>query len=350
MKTLPMPGGFERFSERSDVEHAQDEITMAVEALNDTLSYTSRSYDGVISFAHERGESIALPLANANAYNAAPERYEFRSQNIVGRRLLLAGTALKKVLRPQEPLQFIQSAINPSSQFTYAQPLWHDNQQVGALQYSFTPESSHTSIEDLPSNDQMLDLHKDYHREVGHIAAQMAYLQRLARETKGTKSLATGLELEQPIAPNAYVIRWDIRASSHFVTSDLGPVYDAFIGQAHAALRDLTHQYIESSNNLVLADVHEAYDDQGDGAYIILPLLPNFNPYDRRARVNFEQDRAKGFIRSLDDSIRDIARQYHRTFTPEVVITGDFGYVEENTIGRLTSRTMHTLANQQKEK
>ncbi|MBN9398260.1 hypothetical protein BGO18_01230 [Candidatus Saccharibacteria bacterium 47-87] len=349
MKTLPLPGGYERFSERSDVIRAQDEIHKATQALNDSLSYASGSYDGVVSFGHEPGEALAIPLANANAYDTAPERYEFRTDNIIGRRLLVAKTALQEALKPNSPPRFDMSAINPlNNQFVYTQPLAHDGRTVGALQYSFTPESPGTGV-DLLENEEMSALHRQHRSEVQHIADQTARLQRIAREAKGIKSLATGLELEQPIAPNAFVIRWDIKNSTHFVHSDLGGVYDAFVGQVHAFLRELTYTYT-SYHKRLQAGIHEAYDDQGDGAYIVLPLPEYFSPYLPQSFATFKQHYTRAFMQRLHEGIEAIAHQYDRTFTPAIAITADFGYVEENTIGRLTSRTMHTLANQQKEK
>ena len=344
-----MPDGYERFSERSDVLRARNEINMGIEALNDSLSFTSEDYDGVISFAHESGDALAIPLADTNAYNIAPERYEFRSNNIVGRRLLLAGTALGRALRNGHGPDFTQSTIHPSIQQTYIHPLVHDERGVGALQYSFTAAYPSTPIPVTPEQKEMEDFHKAYQREIDHIAAQTARLQNLAHETKGTKSLATGLEMEQPVAPNAYIIRWDIRGSSHFVNSDLGPVYDAFVGQVHARLHELVLSYSERYEYLK-AGVHEAYDDQGDGAYIVLPLPHYVNPYERRALVDFQQRHVEDFMKDFRADVESIGYQYRKTFVPKVAITADFGYVEENTIDRLTSRTMHTLANRQKEK
>lgn len=342
-----MPGGFERFKDSSDVQHAQYEISTAVAALNDTLSYGSKSYDGVVSFSHEANEALAVPLADVNAYNVAPERYEFRSANIAGRRLLLAGTALGKVFKSEGHPLFDQSTINPSFQLMYTHSLWHDDRSVGALQYSFTSESPSAAVE--ADTNQMEALHRYHRSELEHIAAQTARLQHLARETKGIKSLATGLELEQPIAPNAYVIRWDVKGSSQLVNSDLGPAYDAFVGQVHAYLRELTRAYTERYKNLQ-AGVHEAYDDQGDGAYIVLPLPAYFSPYDRQTFVTFKQHYTEEFMQQLRNGIQAIAVRYHKTFIPNVSIGADFGYVEENTVGRFESRTMHALANRQKEK
>jgi hypothetical protein len=351
MTELQLPGGYERFIERSDVKHARNAIQTSTTALNYELSYASVDYDGVVAFSHETDDQITVPLAHHDSYSATMDRSAFRAASIVGRRVLLKGTALGEALKEKAGPTFAQSKINPRFQMTYIHPLLHDTEQVGALQYSFTAPEGTKYITDLPDDKYMETLHSKLGGEVRRIAAETARLQRLVNELGTIGSLATGLELERPIAPNAFIIRWDVQGSSKLVTSDAEPAYSAFIAQAHARLRTLAEEYVAHLDEEMQTDGHEAYDNQGDGAYIILPLPRRYyQPYSKQYLADFKKYNVDRFTDILQGNLDTIASQYHKTFNPKVVLTGDFGYVEANSIGKLTSSTMYQLAHLQKEK
>lgn len=351
MAELQLPGGYERFIERSDVIRARNAIQTSTTALNYELSYAFVDYDGAVAFSHEADDQIAVPLAHKDAYTASKDRSAFRTTSIIGRRVLLRGTALGEALEEKTNPTFAQSKINPRFQMTYIHPLLHDSRQVGALQYSFTAPEDTEYITELPDGNYMDILHSKLGGEVRRIAAETARLQQLAHEVKSIGSLAAGLELERPIAPNAFIIRWDVQGSNKLVMSDAEPAYSAFIAQAHARLRTLTEEYVANLDEEMQTDGHEAYDNQGDGAYIILPLPRRYyKPYSKQYLANFKHYNADRFTDILQSNLDAIAGRYHKTFSPKVVITGDFGYVEANSIGKLTSSTMYHLANLQKEK
>lgn len=351
MSTSSLPGGYERFIERRDVTCARKQIQMSTEVLNYELENSSIDYDGAVAFSYEPGSQIALPLADSDAYSATKERSAFRTHSILGRRVLLRGTALGETITKEKGPTFAQSQINPDYQMTYIYPLLHDTHRVGALQYSFTAPEGSRAITEIPTEDHMEMIHKKLGREVSRIAAETARLQQLAHEVDSIGSLATGLELEQPIVPNAFIIRWDVQGSSKLVLSDAEPAYNAFISQTHALLRTLTEEYVAKLDTEVQVDGHEAYSDQGDGSYIILPLPKRYaNYYSKQYLADFKHYNVDNFMSTLQAKLDAIARQYHGTFIPKVAITGDFGYVEANSIGHLTSPIMHRLAHQQKEK
>jgi|GEM_PF-5064979 len=355
MSTSSLLGGSERFVSRSDVQKALSDIEMSVAGLNDELSFISPNYDSLVVFSHEQDDRVAAAVGHLDAYDIAPNRLYFRNDTVIRRRLILGGTALGETLlspaHKKDALStsyFAQSQINHESpQFTHIRRLFHDGTQVGAIQSSFTPESPRHAIEHIPDAPEIDAIWKRNQSEVAHVAKHLFDLQKLGHETGA--SLAAGLEFEDPIVPNAYLVRWDLEHSTPKALGDRHPALRAYLNQAHQFVRELTQYYADNPGHSTFG-IREPYDDQGDGAYVILPLPKGFNVYDPKVLENYQTYTAPRFMNELAAGLEAIGSQYVLELYPKVHVSGDFGYVEGNSIGRLNSRTMYSLAEKQKQK
>lgn len=329
----------ERFSTRRDVTRAISTISEATTGLNAELSQLAPTYDSVVVFSHVDGEPIATPVAHLDATtDVDPSRHDFRNKAIIGRRVLLSGTALGETLqKPTSAPRYKASRINHTyPQATFTHPLFHDQRKVGALQYSFTPTHEDEPL-DLPDVSELKPLAKHHERELAHVARAMERLHILSREFG---SLALGLEFEESVAPNAFIVRWDVTGSSRLALGDKHAALDAYTNQVHRYIKTLTEAYRAS-------DGAESYSDQGDGAYVILPLGSETNPYDKKSLKQYRATTGAQFLTSLNHGIAAIGRHYE-DISPRIRITSSFGFVEANSIGRLKSKAMYELAAQQK--
>lgn len=326
----------ERFSHRRDVTGALSTISESVAAFHDDLSRLTPAYDSMVVFSHTPKEVAAFPVAHHDAEGVSTSRHTFRDSAILGHRVLLTGTALGETLKQSTATpHYKASKINLlAPQVTYTHPLFLHASEVGAIQHSFTAPEGKETLDDLPEEAELIFLANKNRRELAHTSEGLARLQALGKELG---SLAIGLELKEPIAPNAYIIRWDINGSSAMALDDRQPALDAYTNQVHLFLQDL-------------AESHESaiYSDQGDGAYIIIRTDDALDTYDASSLARYREVVATPLLTDLQRGIATIGRHY-ADLSPRVQISSDFGFVEPNGIGRLKSRTMFTLATQKKQ-
>lgn len=344
MDTSSLLGGLDRFSKRKDVESTLADIAESTASLNESLSYTTNEYDGHVIFSHAPGEPVALPLATVDAYETDRFRHAFRDEHIAGRRLLLKGTTLGKALANPSEAQYGVSAIETEMpQMVYTERLIHEDAVVGAVQYSFTPVEKGGYLENIPDEDIVARLTHQARKDLGHLAARIAHLQSTGKEY-GPLGLA--MEYDTPVAPNAYVVRWDIKDSTTMVRNNYKAL-DAFANHAHIFLHRLGEDY-QKRYRTDQFGIEKVYDNQGDGAYIILPLPSSHNPYDTQVLSDYHTYDAAPFLNDARAGLEAISAQYFPDIRPSVLVSGDFGYVEENGIQRLKSKTMYELSGQKK--
>lgn len=339
--------GLDRFSERKDVKQTLLDITEATAGLNESLSYSSGDYDSLVVFSHDPTTNTALPISTTDAYNTNRMRHAFRDTNITNRRVLLKGTALGAALRSPADAGYAASKINHEApQMVYSERLVHEGTVVGAIQHSFTPEYENGFIETLPEEGEMTKFSHEHRRDIAHAAAAVALLQSLGKEYG---PLGLSLEYEDPIVPNSFVVRWDIEGSTRMAQGSQMRALDAYQNQAHMFIRRLAEDY-KKRYHIDQYGIDTIYDDQGDGAYVILPLPASHNPYDTQVLADYQQYNAKPFIETVQSGLETIGSQFATDLHPKVHVSGSFGYVEPNGIGRLKSTTMFELSSQKKKK
>lgn len=337
--------GLDRFSERKDVKQTLLDIAESTASLNESLSYSSPDYDSLVVFSHAPSENTAVPVGTTDAYDTSRLRHLFREENISNRRVLLKGTSLGAALSSPKNAGYAASQINHETpQMTYSERLVHDDIVVGAIQHSFTPQRENGFIENLPEEGEMTKFSKEHRRDIAHTAAAVALLQTLSKEYG---SLGLSLEYKDPIVPNSFVVRWDIEGSTHMAQGAQMRAFDAYQNQAHIFMRRLAGEY-KKRYQIDQYGIDKIYDDQGDGAYIILPLPPSHNPYDGQVLADYQHYSADPFIEAVQSGLETIGSQFATDLLPKVQVSGSFGYVEPNGIGRLKSSAMFELASQKK--
>ncbi len=354
MSNTSLPGGYERFSSRADVKGAIASIDNELASLNEALSYSSPSYDSLVLFSVEKGSPIATPLSTVDAYDTDPWRHYFRDDAVMNRRLLRKGTALDMALTEGEKAdltgleyepEFIDSRINTEyDQITYTQRIKMAGQVLAAVQYSFTAKDHREGIGYLPDSKELKDIWQKHQKEMSRVALSVDLLQDRARETGAP--LAAGLEMEDPIAPNAFLIRWDVEGATALARGSKKAALRSYLNAVHSQLSELTARY-SKDRELSTWNIHEAYDDQGDGAYIILPIP--FSTYDAQYLKDYSKYTAPRFMGDTRAAIDEVSAQFP-DLAPAVHLSGDFGYAEGNSVQRLDSYLMYALADLQKEK
>ncbi len=343
MHTPALVSGLARFSAAPEVQDSLGVIKGELAVINEELSYLSSDYDSTVAFSRTPGETVAFPVGHSNAHNVSPSRLRFRDTSVLRRAVLLPHTSLKQVLdNPRHP-RFTQSSINDEGpQIIYTLPLSHDGEQVGALQHSFTPVELDGAIEQLPDEQALLTLFTENQKSIATIASQTAYLQTLS---KNYGSLGAALEYDDPIAPNAFIARWDIEGSKRLAIDERRRALTAYLNQAHFSIRALIRARTEEYATTQFSHEH-IYDDQGDGANIILPIPERFNTYDPRVLRDYYHYASDPFLGTLQDTLEAIGAHYKQDLMPRVHVDGAFGYVEPNSIGRFTATQMFHLGHQ----
>jgi len=345
MDTSSLSGGLERFSKRKDVNKTLTDIADTTATFNMALSDTSNEYDSLVVFSHTEGAATAVPVATLEASDTNWYRHNFRKDNIDGRRVVLAGTALGKALAHEKHAGYANSAINPSAtQMVFTERLIHEGRVVGAVQESFTPVRENGYLENLPGDRELHALSEEYREVLARTAAKVALLQSMS---EGSGSLGLLLEREDPIAPDAFIVRTDVDGSRRLARGYQRRAYEAYQNQSQIFLRRLAEKYQER----YLIDqygVKTAYSDQGDGAYLILPLPGGYNPYDIHTLNSYHHYTATPFMNNVRAGLTIIGNRYLGDLTPEptVQVSGAFGNIEENGVGRFVSTTMYELAEQ----
>lgn len=305
--------------------------------LDGALTDSSHNYDGLVIFSHVPTEEIAVPVGHTDADNIEPSRHRFRNANILGHSVLLRHTALGKTLLDPYYPGYNQSLINDDMpQFMYTNRLHHEGRQVGALQYSFTPVDEKNGLDALPTEQQLQDIWRHAQPEVRAIAAEVAKLQAFSKKLG---SLGTALEYADPIAPNSFIIRWDIAASKFLIRSLRSQVLKAYLNQAHLRIRELMAAYQERYG-VDQFDVPVVYDDQGDGANIVIPIPKAFNTYDRYTLKEYGRRTGNPLMEQVTATLDALGNHYRHDLNPEVLVSGGFGYAEPNSIGRFVAKEM----------
>lgn len=337
-----LPLGTERFSTNKEVIKSLATINDAAAMLSEDMQSLTKEYDGLVAYSYVPGEYIAVPVGHADADNVDPRRHDFRNENILNRAVLLRNTGLSHILNdPKHPFMH-QSEINQESpQMTYTRPLIHDDAQVGAIQHSFTPENNKTYLENLPEEQALAAVWNRNQAETSAIAAEVAHLQLLSRELG---SLAACLEYEDPVAPNAFIIRWDIEGSKRVAASEQRRLLKAYINQAHRRIRSIANEYHGEYGDQQFA-VEQVYDDQGDGANIILPIPRKWDTYNKSVLDSYRHYTADPFMHEVTQALETMGAQY-QDLAPTVRVDGAFGYFEPNSIGRFISSEMFRLGAQ----
>ena len=348
MSTPSRLGGFERFSERKDVTTTLTSISDSFAGLSEDLGDISPDYDSSLVFSYTDGSAVANPLATIESTHSLWYRHRFRKENIENSLVTLSGTRLGQVLRnPKETGYGISEINNDMPQIVYTERLIHDDELVGAIQHSFTPSSNDGAISFLPDNADMELITGDHSESLEQTAARVALLQSMGKKLG---SLGLLLEQEQAIAPDATIIRVDGVDSRHYMLSSQQAAYDAYQNQSQVFLDELINDY-EQRYLYDQYGIKAGYSDQGDGAYIILPLPEAYNPYNPHVLKYYKQYSVDPFIEDMRQGLDAIALQYKNDLVPlpRVHISSGFGNISVNGKGRLISPVMTALAlNKQK--
>lgn len=340
MRKTSHSGGSEAVSSRAIIERTIKDIEESLGGLNEEVSYEAPHYDSLVVFSTTDEDPIATPVATLDGTGSNGFQRYFRDTSVIDFRLRKAGTALL------HHNSFAQSAINPDYQITYTHPLISDGAQVGAVQYSFTEHYTGEGLS-LPDNHTLEHVWDRYQTETAAAAAGLAGLQRMALERR--KTLPVMLHKKPTLAPNSFLIRWDIEGATELNASDRQPLLDDFINDAHVALSDLTQEYVDDPEKSHW-NIRRAYSDQGDGAYVTLMIPDSFNTYDEQFLKDYRHYTAGRFMTEAAKRLESLKANFPASFQPVVHMNGDFGYSEVNSIGRLNSTTMYTLAEKQKKK
>ena len=337
---------YAEFSSRPEVIATMADIKNAFVPLNAKLARTSINYDSLVVFSAEPSDTIAVPLLTLDAPRPNSQHHAFRDTSIMGRQLLLPGTTLKKAMDGEGIGFYEQSAINHDyAQLTHTELLHLDDQQVALVQYSYTATEADNTIETLPDDTDVTALWQDEQKAMARAALGVATLQGFAHELQSP----LGLELEQqdPLVPNGFFIRWDVEGASEIALSPNRAKLQKFLNRAHLGLSRLASDYIDDPGKSHW-NIRDVYDNQGDGAYVFLPIAEHFNPYDPYYLKNFRTYTAQRYLDDMDSLFAEI--NAHSSMKFKVNITGDFGFAEPDSTGRIDAATMYALARQQKEK
>ena len=343
MSTPSHPGGFERFSQREDVTTTLSTIAESASGLNEALADSSPDYDSSVIFSYVEGSPVVNPLASLEAPHSLWYRHSFRKRYIENTALVLSGTSLALTVRDKSFNGFTSSHINQDMpQALHSKRLIHDGRLVGVMQRSYTPSGKSDAIEFLPGDGEIDALDHEYREDLVRTAAQIALLQSMA---EGRGSLGLLLEQEEAIAPDSTVIRFDTVDSRNYATGAQQAAYDAYQNQCQIFVDDLIKDY----EKRYLTDqygIKAGYSDQGDGAYVIIPLPEAYNPYDTHVLEDYKKYSITPFVEDMRAGLDAIAAQYKNDLipTPRVTIGSAFGNVSINGRGRFVSPAMTILA------
>ena len=346
MNKVKGPSEYADFSSRPEVITTMANIKNAFVPLNEKLARTSVNYDSLVVFSAEPSDTVAVPLLAIDAPRPNSQRHTFRDTSIMGRQLLLPGTTLKKAMDGEDIGFYAESAINHEyDQLTHTEVLHLDDKQVALVQYSYTAAEAGDTIATLPDDADITALWQDEQRAMARAALGVATLQGFAHELQSP----LGLELEQqePLAPNGFFIRWDVEGASEIALSHNRAKLQKFLNRAHLGLSRLASDYVEDPGKSHW-NIRDVYDNQGDGAYVFLPIAEHFNPYDPYYLEDFRKYTAQRYIDDMNSLFTEL--NTHSSMKFKVNVTGDFGFAEPDSTGRIDAATMYALAKQQKEK
>lgn len=335
-----------RFAERPDVKHRLATLSELSASINEDVSYLSPEYESSVVFSYIPGERVAIPLVASDAHQSHWYRSEFRRHNVDNRRVVVPGTALNEALQSEYGEGFAVSGMNKeeSPQMVYTTRLEHEGVLVGAYQSAFSPALDKHYFEQLPDQDEIEEQMARHTATLGTMALHMAQLQESAA-SYGPLGLA--LEKDSPVAPNAYVLRWDVVGSTRLMRSANQAVYEAFQNQVHLYIRRFAETYAKRTS-LFGSKPIDIYVHQGDGAYIVLELPKIINPYDKQALDSFKHYTVEPFEDNLRKGLSRIIGEYSEDINPAVLVSGMYGYAEEDGLNNLNSRAMTELAATQK--
>lgn len=327
---------------REPITQAISAIELALAPLNDDVSYAKSpsSYDSLIVFSSTDDDPIATPIATLDGLGSNRCQRRFRD-TLMDYRIRKPGTALAEGTH-----QFVQSTLNPDPQMTFSLPLIDKDAQIGVVQYSFSEHFNDEGI-NLPDSDVLEKIWEHHAKSVADVTASLAGLHRLAKERHRT--IPRLLLKKLPVAPNSFLIRWDIEGATALSRSEQQPLLDDFIDEAQLELTKLVQEYTDHPEKTHW-NLSEVYSDQGDGAYIALKIPDTFNTYPRQFTDDFRRHVGQKFIAEVEKRLNAIADASPDGFRPTIHTNGDFAHVELNSLGRLSAQAMYELADRQKEK
>jgi len=340
MSEVSFSDGSERFLWSPEVQDSLGVIKNEAAMLSENIaSVSTPNYDSLVVFSHTPGEEVANPLAFANANDIHPSRFAFRKEAVLGRSVLLRKTSLGAVLANGRDPRFPRlghSTINPDyPQFTYTHPLFSGDTPVGAIQQSFTAADRLSGIQDMP-DDTEATLKAAFEASAYETKAITDEIIKLQSMSKELGSLGSALELDAPVAPNSFVVRWDVEGSKRFAADTRRRALKAYMNQVHLRIRALTEEYSGKFVN----------DDQGDGANLIFFIPEKYNTYDPFTLKDYLHYTGTPFIKKIEQELEKIADQYRSDLDPSVRVSGEFTYTERNSIGRYVANEMYLLGNQ----
>lgn len=299
------------------LQHAKE----ALGALNEDIRNETPTYQGLVLFSEDtRHTNTANAVFSLDGDGVPAEALRFRRDNIDGRRVLLAATALGDILRDGHN-QFAASRLTNGAQMTWGgiYPSAPGSRMIVQTAFSMTEGG------DLPSSNTMDTL---WHHHLPAVGEAVDAVQRIVPPGE---SLGDALELHPPVTPNAYIIRWDIVNSTLLASSHFG------------ALRSY-QQHVEQAFARILS--HERYVDnyQGDGQNIIFRMT-GINYDDEAAVKLFGTQHIAPVIEAMHASHRAIAAHY-RDIAPNIRISIGLGFVEEDHRGNLTGPVFSEIAKQ----
>lgn len=333
-------GGSETLSSHGEIQKTITDIEDALGGINEDLSYAAPNFDGIIAFSNTVDELIATPVAKVDAIGSNGYQHDFRDTWIMDYRIRKTGTDLVDLG------VFTQNPINPDAQMTYTLPLLHEGAQVGLIQHSFTEHYKDEAIS-LPDNEQLETIWRNHAKDVTLATAGILRLQEMARQQR--KLLPVMLHKKPAWAPNSYQFHWDVAKSTEIVNGERQPIFDDFLNDAHLEIADLIQQYVDDPQKSHWA-IREAYGAEGDGAFVVLMLPDGYNTYDTQVLRTYEHYVARQVMFEAARRLEALTSRLPDDFRPKIFMSGDFGHVEMNSVGRLVSTTMTRLSAEQKRK
>lgn len=343
MKPRPVPQRQEslRFIHQHDTI---DTLAMAQEHLEsinydyDSLGFdnnpasTTHPYEGVILFnVDTRPTNRASALLHAASYGTDGARRDARlgffRDNIEGRRIILGQSALQESLNDGEKNRsqtFHDSKMNSGNQMVWAQPLVHEGKNVAAIQLAYT--LNQTQNWNYPSNDAVDKIWEKHRRPMAEVAKALADL------ALKTSSLSKSLEIKPPIAPNAFVIQWDVINSRSDALNGNYATQEAYLETWKAARAEITKE------------LGATILDRGDGEYIILPF-ERTALRDSMVVRRYSKNEIAAFVERLVKQHAKVAQSYLPEIFKQIKVTVDAGNIEEDQDGQPTGEVLYALKN-----
>lgn len=286
---LTNPGYGNRAKDLADSAIAVQQAESALRSFNDDLSLESTSYAGLVLFAHEDSFASAAVTLDNSADHKAPDIHEFLHQNIRGRTVDLAATALGQYIKNGKGRpEYMGSLMNPGVHSTWNHTSLTERGLGGVIQLAYDMRFNKT----LPSERLMDSIWNKHDEAIKFATKAILNLKRPYDPLRYT------MELGLPVTPNSFLVRWDIVGSTELATGPHKVTFSKFIQE----IRNLVNKLISSHEHSVA--------ETGDGQNIAI-FLPNSEMRSSMASVaQFGKSTVNPLVSQFISGYKEIAKSY----------------------------------------